>query len=98
MQFELTTVFQNSGTDAVAIGCLAVACQGGGVQFRLLAAGDSSRFTLCVNGSSVESYDADAAGRISVGVFPNGAPSPLDFRDLCVRNNADAVVLQSEVR
>ena len=34
MQFELTSIFDNTGNDAAAIGCVAVACQGGGVQFR----------------------------------------------------------------
>lgn len=98
MQFEITSVFENTGNDAAAIGCVAVACQGGGVQFRLFAAGDSSQFTFCVNGAPVETYQADVTGHIRVGLFPNSAPSPLDFFNLSLRNSADQVVLQSEVR
>ena len=40
MSFELSSVFENTGSDPEAIGCLAVACQNGSVQFRLFAAGD----------------------------------------------------------
>jgi len=98
MRFEIASVFENTGNDAAAIGCVAIACQGGGVQFRLFAAGDSSQFTFCVNGAPVETYQADAMGHISVGAFPAVAPSPLDFLSLSLRNSADQVVLQSDVR
>jgi len=77
MQFELTSIFDNTGNDAAAIGCVAVACQGGGVQFRLFAAGQSSQFTFCVNDAPVETYTAGVTG-ISVGAWPGSAPSPLD--------------------
>jgi len=98
MKFELTSVFENTGQDAAAIGCVAVACQGGGVQFRLFAAGQSSQLTFCVNGAPIETYQTDLTGRISVGALPGSAPSPLDFRVLSLRNSADETVLQSEVR
>lgn len=98
MKFQIASVFENAGTDAAAIGCVALACQGGGVQFRLFAAGSGSQFTLCVNGAPVETYPADATGHISIGVFPETAPSPFDFLNLSLRNSADEVVLQSDLR
>ena len=98
MSFALTSVFENTGNDPEAIGCLAVACQNGSVQFRLFAAGQSSQFTFCVNDSPVGTYQADYTGRISIGAFPHAAPSPLLFQKLCVRNAGNAVVLQSNVR
>jgi hypothetical protein len=97
MSFELASVFNNTGNDPQAIGCVAIACQSGVVQFRLLAAGQSSRYTLCVNESPVATYQADFAGRINVGALPVSAPSPLNFRKLSVRNASDEVVLQSDL-
>lgn len=98
MRFELSSVFSNSGSDADAIGCLAVSSQSGHVQFRLFAAGQSSAFSFWVNDQSVATYTTDAAGRISIGAFPTRAPSPLLFRKLRVRNAANEVVLQTDVR
>ena len=98
MRFELSSVFNNSGSDAEAIGCLAVSSQSGHVQFRLFAAGQSSAFSFWVNDQSVATYSADPAGRISIGAFPSHAPSPLFFRKLRVRNAANEVVLQTDVR
>lgn len=98
MAFELTSVFNNTGSDPKAIGCVAVACQNGSVQFRLFAAGQSSEYIFCVNDAPVETYLADGAGRISVGAFPSAAPSPLLFKKLDMRNGGNAVVLQSDVR
>lgn len=98
MKFMLTSVLANSGTDPFALGCLAVAWQGGAVQFRLFATGQSSEFTFCVNGAPVQTYPADTAGYIGVGVFPATAPSPLKFRAVSLRNAIDQVVLQSDVR
>jgi len=98
MKFELTTVLANSGTDPFALGCLAVAWQAGAVQFRMFATGQSSEFTFCVNGTPVQTYPADATGYIGVGAFPAAAPSPLKFREVSLRNAANQVVLQSEVR
>ena len=97
MEFELASIFKNTGNDVNAIGCVAVACQNGNVQFRLFAAGQSSEYVLCVNDTPVETYRADDAGRITVGAFPNAAPSPLLFKKLDVRAG-NAVVLQSDVR
>ena len=98
MSFALSSVFANTGSDPAAIGCLAAACQNGSVQFRLFAAGQGSQFTFCVNDSPVATYPAGAGGRISIGVLPRSAPSPLLFQKLCVRNAANEVVLQSSVR
>ena len=98
LKFELTSVLANSGTDPFALGCLAMAWQGGAVQFRMFATGQSSEFTFCVNGTPVQTYPADATGYIGVGVFPAAAPSPLKFREVSLRNAADQVVLQSELR
>ena len=98
MQFELTSVFDNTGTDPSAIGCVAMACQNGSVQFRLFAAAQSSQLVLCINDAPVATYAADATGRINVGVLPNSAPSPLFFKKMALRNAGEEVVLQSEVR
>ena len=98
MRFELSSVFSNSGSDADAIGCLAVSTQSGHVQFRLFAAGQSSAFSFWVNDQSVATYTTDTAGRISIGAFPTRAPSPLLFRKLRVRNADNEVVLQTDVR
>lgn len=98
MEFELASVFNNTGADPDAIGCVAVACQNGAVQFRLFAAGRSSEYIFCVNDAPVANYEADWAGRISVGAFPNSAPSPMFFKKLDVRNGGNAVLLQSDVR
>jgi hypothetical protein len=97
MNFELASIFKNTGNDFEAIGCIAMACQKGGVQFRLFAAGESSQYTFYVNDASVGSYPADVAGRISVGAFPQRAPSPLLFQKMTVRNAADEIVLESNV-
>ena len=98
MRFELSSVFRNSGSDADAIGCLSVSSQSGHVQFRLFAAGQSSAFSFWVNDQSVATYTTDTAGRISIGAFPTHAPSPMLFRKLRVRNAANEVVLQTDVR
>jgi len=98
MAFELASVLKNTGNDPYAIGCVAVACQNGSVQFRLFAAGQSSQYIFCVNDIPVETYSADGAGRISVGAFPNAAPSPLFFKKLDVRDGGNAVLLESDVR
>ena len=98
MKFELASVFSNTGNDPRAIGCVAVTSEVGVVQFRLLAAGQSSEFTLCVNDAPVATYQADLAGTINVGALPATAPSPVNFRSLSVRNAADQVVLQSNVQ
>ena len=97
MKFELASVFSNTGKDPRAIGCVAVACQDGVVQFRLLAAGQSSEYTFCVNDTPVATYQADLSGTINVGAVPDTAPSPLSFRKLSVRNIDDQVVLQSDL-
>jgi len=98
MEFELSSIFNNTGSDPDAIGCVAVACQNGSVQFRLFAAGSSSEYTFCVNDAPVATYDADWAGRISIGAFPSGAPSPLMFKTLDVRNGGNTVVLKGDIR
>lgn len=98
MTFQLTSVLQNSGADPFALGCLAVARQGGAVQFRMFATGQSSEFTLLVNDAPVQTYQADASGQIGVGVFPPAAPSPLSFRKVALRNAGHEVVLESNVR
>jgi hypothetical protein len=98
MRFELASIFENTGNDMLAIGCVAVAYQNGDVQFRMFAGGSDTQFSFYVNGNKVETYNADSTGRISVGVFPPAAPSPLDFRNLSLRNSADTVVLQSDIR
>ena len=97
MNFEMATVLENTGNDLQAVGCLAVACQNGGVQFRLFATGQTSEFTLYVNESPVAVYPADDTGRINVGVFPSPVPSPVTFEKLSLRNAAGAVVLESIV-
>ena len=43
-----------------------------------------------VNGVPVQTYPADSTGYIGVGVFPATAPSPLKFREVSLRNAADA--------
>ena len=98
MKFEMASVFDNTGSDPLAIGCVAVSAQQGVTQFRLLAAGQSSTFTLCVNETPVATYQADFAGHINVGALPLAAPSPVSFRKLSLRNAGDEVVLQSEVQ
>jgi hypothetical protein len=98
MKFELTSVFDNVGSDPLAIGCMAVGCQNGSVQFRLFAAGQSSEYIFCVNDNPVATYAADSTGRISVGAFPDSAPSPLFFKKMSMRNSSEQVVLQSDVR
>lgn len=98
MEFELTSVFTSTETDPYAIGCVAVACSNGSTQFRLFAAGDSSQYTFCVNEAPVATYGADSTGRISVGAYPESAPSPLLFKTLDLRNGGDAVILKSEVQ
>jgi hypothetical protein len=97
MSFELASIFDNTGSDPMAIGCMAVACQGPFVQFRLLAVGQSSQYTFCVNEAPVATYHADGTGMVNVGTFPNGAPAPMYFKKMCMRNAGDQVVLQSEV-
>jgi len=98
MEFELASVFNNTGSDPNAIGCVAAACVSGSMQFRLFAAGQSSEYTFCVNDSAVATYKADWSGRISVGALPSGAPSPLLFKKLDVRNVVNEIVLESDVR
>lgn len=98
MQFELASVFNNTGSDPDAIGCVAIACQYGSVQFRLFAAGKSSEYSFCVNDAEVATYSAEWGGRISVGALPNGAPSPLLFKKLDLRNVSKEVILESDVR
>ncbi|HEY0550031.1 MAG TPA: hypothetical protein VGF13_10555 [Verrucomicrobiae bacterium] len=97
MNFQMATVLENTGADLQAVGCLAVACQGGGVQFRLFATGQSSEFTLSINEIPVATYPADETGRISVGVLPNTSPSPVAFQKLSLRNSTNAIVLESIV-
>ena len=97
MKFELASVFSNTGNDPRAIGCVAVTSQDGVVQFRLLAAGQSSEYTFYVNETPVATYQADLTGTINVGALPDTAPSPLSFRKLSVRNAGDQVVLQSDL-
>jgi hypothetical protein len=97
LHFELTSVLASTGNDPAAIGCLAVAWQSGYLQFRLFAAGQSSQYTFSVNDAPVGTYLADYTGRISVGVFPPAAPSPLTFRKLSLRNADDIVVLESQL-
>lgn len=94
MTFDMAQVLENTGNDPQAVGCLAVACQGGGVQFRLFATGQSRKLTFCVNETPVATYPADETGRISVGVFPNASPSPVTFQKLSLRNAANDVVLE----
>jgi hypothetical protein len=95
LNFELTSVLENTGHDVEAIGCLAVAVQNGNLQFRLFAASQSTHLTLLINDTPVGTYAADYTGRISIGVFPHAAPSPLLFRKLSVRNTEDEIVLES---
>jgi hypothetical protein len=97
MNFEMARILENTGSDPQAAGCLAVACQGGGVQFRLFATGQSSELTFCVNETPVATYPTDEAGRIRVGVFPNASPSPMTFQKLSLRNASNDVVLESIV-
>ncbi len=97
MTFEMARVLENTGNDPQAVGCLVVACQNGGVQFRLFATGQSSEFTFCVNETPVATYPADETGRISVGIFPNVSPSPVTFQKLSLRNAANEVVLEGVV-
>lgn len=97
LQFELTSVLKSTGADYAAVGCLAVAVQQGRLQFRLFAAGQGEQFTFLVNDRPVGTYVANYAGRISVGAFPNPAPSPLAFRKLGLRNSDDDLVLESIV-
>jgi hypothetical protein len=97
LQFELTSVFNNTGADYEAVGCVAVAVQSGHLQFRLFAAGQGSQFTLDINDSPVGTYSADYSGRINIGAFPSTAPSPLAFRKLSMRNSEDTIVLESTV-
>jgi hypothetical protein len=97
LQFELTSVFNNTGADYEAVGCVAVAVQSGHLQFRLFAAGQGGQLTLDVNDSPVGTYATDETGRIYVGAFPSAAPSPLAFRKFSVRNSEDAIVLESTV-
>lgn len=96
--FELASVFGNTGSDPAAIGCVSVALQGGGAQFRLFATGQSSEYTFCVNDQSVATYAADGLGRISVGAFPLRAPSPLEFRKLSVLDAGRQIVLESQLK
>ncbi|HWN96314.1 MAG TPA: hypothetical protein VNT99_14875 [Methylomirabilota bacterium] len=98
MRFELTSVFDNTGSDPFAVGVVAMACQKGLVQFRLFAAAQSSQLVFCVNDNPVATYAADGAGRFSAGVLPNSAPSPLLFKTMSLRNAGEDVVLQSDVR
>ncbi len=97
LEFELTSVLQNTGADFTAVGCLAVAVQGGYLQFRMFATGQGGEFTLLVNDSPVGTYAADYTGRINVGWLPPAAPSPLKFRHLALLNANDEVVLESLV-
>jgi hypothetical protein len=98
MNFELATVLQNTGNDPEAVGCVAIACQNGSVQFRLFASGQSSEFTFCVNETPVATYLTDDTGRIGIGVFPQTAPSPLMFQKLSMRNAANDLVLDSFIQ
>jgi hypothetical protein len=95
MSYEVATTFANTGSDPDAIGCMAMAIQSGFTQFRLFAAGQSSQYSLWVNDSPVANYFADSTGSIAVGSFPAKAPSPMKFREVCVKNLADAIVLKS---
>ncbi len=97
MNFEMAAILENTGEDLQAVGCIAVACQNGGVQFRLFATGQSSEFTFCVNEIPVAVYPTDETGRISIGVFPVSAPSPTMFQKLSLRNAANEVVLETVV-
>ena len=97
MTFELACVLENTGNDPQAVGCLAVVCQNGGVQFRLFATGQSSELTFRVNETPVATYQADETGRISIGAFPNASPSPMTFQKLSLHNAANDVVLEGIV-
>ena len=97
LEFELTSVLQNTGTDFTAVGCVAVAVQNGYLQFRMFAAGQGGQFKLLVNDRPVGIYAADFTGRINVGLLPPSAPSPLKFRHLALQNANDEVVLESIV-
>lgn len=98
LSYEVATTFVNTGNDPDAIGCMAMAVQSGHVQFRLFAAGQSSKYSLWVNDEQVGSYSPDVTGRINVGLFPSKAPSPLAFREVVVKDASDAVVLESTVK
>lgn len=98
LAYEMAATFDNTGADPEAMGVMAMAVQNGFVQFRLFAAGQSTQFNLSVNDAPVATYPADATGRINVGVFPSGAPQPVRFRTVRVRNAAQAVVLESKMR
>lgn len=97
MNFEMATVLENTGHDLQVVGCVAVACNNGGVQFRLLATGQSGDFTFCVNETAVAKYPMDDSGRINVGILPAAAPSPLLFKKLSLRNASSEVVLESVI-
>lgn len=97
LSFELNSVLSNTGADTAAIGVLSVAIQEGNLQFRLFAAGQSPELTFCVNTEALATYVTDVAGRISIGALPRRAPSPLAFRNICVRNADDEIVLESTV-
>jgi hypothetical protein len=97
MTFEMTSLLSSTENDPYAVGCFAVACQYGSVQFRLFAVGSSSEYTLSVNNTPLATYEADGSGRIAVGALPEGAPSPMMFKTIDLRNSGNAVVLEAEV-
>jgi hypothetical protein len=97
MNFQLASVFENTGNDPQAIGVMAVACQSGLVQFRLFAVGQTPEYILSVNDEPVAKYQADFYGGVNVGMFPSGAPSPMHFKKVALQNAGEQVILQSNV-
>jgi hypothetical protein len=96
--YEVATAFTATGTDPDAIGIMAAAVQSGTIQFRLFAMGQSSQYTLTINDQAVANYFADPMGSIAVGKYPPAAPAPMEFRKVGLKNAANVVILESQVR
>jgi hypothetical protein len=98
LSYQVATAFTNTGNDPDAIGVMAAAVQNGTIQFRLFAMGQSSHFTLMINDEPIASYAADFTGGIAIGAYPPTAPEPMRFRQVGLKNAADVVILESNVR
>ena len=98
LNYQVTSVFANTGVDGDAMGCVAFAIEEGTTQFRLFALGQpNSAYTLSVNGQDVTIYYSDYTGRIAVGVVPN-AGSLLGYHTLALKNSDGVAVLETTVR
>jgi hypothetical protein len=97
----------NSGVDMDAAGTLFMKEHDAQVLFRLRAVnlGESADYVLGINCTSfapltcayVGSFSTDAGGRLEIKGLPDGAPTPFEITDVALIDDADQVVLSTEL-